>query len=78
MLRISLLFPNVWINPFGGRWQTGMIAFVPIEPGRTRLYVRTYQRCLPMPQRSTHDLVGARIERAVTLYPRDEQASNSG
>ena len=48
-LMISLLFPNVWINPFGGRWQTGMIAFVPIEAGRTRLYVRTYQRRLPIP-----------------------------
>ncbi len=48
-LTISLLFPNIWINPFGGRWQIGMIAFVPIDGERTRMYVRTYQRRLPIP-----------------------------
>jgi len=48
-LKISLIFPNIWINPFGGRWQSGMIAFVPIEEGRTRIYVRTYQRRLVIP-----------------------------
>ena len=48
-LKISLIFPNIWINPFGGRWQIGMIAFVPIDGERTRMYVRTYQRRLPIP-----------------------------
>ena len=48
-LKISLIFPNVWVNPFGGRRQSGMIAFVPIEEGRSRMYVRTYQRRLAIP-----------------------------
>lgn len=48
-LKISLIFPNIWVNPFGGRWQTGMIAFVPIDEGHTLIYVRTYQRRLPIP-----------------------------
>lgn len=42
-LKISLLLPNIWINPFGAS-QVGMLAFVPIDEQRTRFYVRTYQR----------------------------------
>jgi len=42
-LKISFIFPNIWINPFGAS-QTGMLAFVPIDERRTRMYVRTYQR----------------------------------
>lgn len=48
-LKISLIFPNVWINPFAGKWQTGMIAFVPIDEGHTRMYIRNYTRRLPVP-----------------------------
>lgn len=48
-LKISFMFPNIWINPFGGERQIGMIAFVPIEERRTRMYVRTYQRRTAIP-----------------------------
>lgn len=48
-LKISFIFPNIWINPFGGEWQIGMLAFVPIDEQRTRMYLRTYQRRLPIP-----------------------------
>ena len=48
-LKISLLLPNLWINPFAGDLQIGMIAFVPIDEGRTRMYLRNYNRRLRVP-----------------------------
>ena len=48
-LKISLIFPNIWINPFAGARQIGMIAFAPIDEGHTRMYIRTYTRQLPVP-----------------------------
>lgn len=48
-IKLSFIFPNIWILPFGGERQTGMIAFVPIDEQRTRMYLRTYQRRLPIP-----------------------------
>lgn len=48
-LKISLILPNIWINPFGGKMQIGMLAFVPIDERRTKMYIRTYQRRLAIP-----------------------------
>ncbi len=46
---ISLLFPNLWLNPFGGRRQIGMIAFVPLDDHHTRMYIRTYVHRFAIP-----------------------------
>lgn len=47
-LKLSLIFPNIWLNPFG-KHQIGMVAFAPIDEQRTRMYIRSYQRRLPIP-----------------------------
>ena len=48
-LVLTLNFPNIWMNPFGGERSIGFAAFAPVDATRSRLYFRTYVRRLWVP-----------------------------
>jgi len=43
-LVLTLNFPNIWMNPFGGQRIIGFAAFTPVDDTHSRLYFRTYVR----------------------------------
>lgn len=46
---IQFIFPNLWLLTIRAREFFQFIAFVPVGPERTRLYLRAYQGFIPFP-----------------------------
>ena len=45
---VEFLYPNIWINRISSKFIL-LLAFVPIEQGKTKLYLRSYQNYIKIP-----------------------------